>query len=42
MKCALLSKDDIQNFYEPVKSYMFLHDQYGLLTWVINLKYDLS
>ena len=24
-------------FYELVKSYIFLHDQYDLLTWVINM-----
>ena len=29
--------DSSKCFYELVKSYIFLHDQYDLLTWVINM-----
>ena len=29
--------DSSKCFYEPVKSHIFLHDQYDLLTWVTNV-----
>ena len=29
--------DSSKCFYELVKSYKFLHDQYDLLTWVTNM-----
>ena len=29
--------DSSNCFYELVKSYIFLHDQYDLLTWVVNM-----
>ena len=32
--------DSSKWLYELVKSYIFLHDQYNLLTWVINMIWD--
>ena len=29
--------DSSKSFYELVKSYIFLHDQYDLLTWVADM-----
>ena len=29
--------DSSKSFYELVKSYIFLHDQYALLTWVADM-----